>query len=174
MPLRSIPEDLARNSRQRGFAMIEVMVAVVIFALALLGLAGLQVLGLKYNQDALLRSQAIAQAYEIMDKMRANSAAAKSGEYVLALGATPSGTSMAKKDLITWVSHLRATLPVGKGCIYTTNDPGAIGAVWEACAAPDAGDFIVVKLQWTRAGSGEAATDAFDQASQRVTIVGSL
>jgi type IV pilus assembly protein PilV len=163
-----------RTPRQQGFAMIEVMVAVVIFALALLGLAGLQVLGIKYNQDALLRSQATGYAYEIMDKMRANSAAAKSGEYTLALGATPSGTSVAKKDLIAWVNHLRATLPVGKGCIYTTSDPNAIGAAWEACAAPAAGDFVVVKLQWTRAGTGENATDAFDQASQRVTIVGAL
>jgi len=58
-----------------------------------------------------------------MDRMRANSTAARNGEYNVALGATLTGTSTAQKDVQAWVAVL-ATLPSGKGSVAvaaTTN-----------------------------------------------------
>ena len=57
--------------RQRGFSLIEVLVAMLVLAIGLLGLAALQTQGVRFNHDAYVRSNATALAYEIMDKMRA-------------------------------------------------------------------------------------------------------
>jgi len=53
-----------------GFTLIEVLVAVVVLAGGLLGLAALQVTSLSSNQTAYNRSQATQLAYDIADRMR--------------------------------------------------------------------------------------------------------
>lgn len=58
--------------RARGFTLIEVLVSMIILALGLLGLASLQGISLKNNQDAHLFSQANALAYEMSDRIKAN------------------------------------------------------------------------------------------------------
>ena len=55
-----------------GFTLIEVLVSMVILALGLLGIAALQGISLKNNQDAYLYSQANALAYEMGDRIKAN------------------------------------------------------------------------------------------------------
>ncbi len=55
-----------------GFTLIEVLVSMVILALGLLGIAALQGISLKNNQDAYLYSQASALAYEMGDLIKAN------------------------------------------------------------------------------------------------------
>ncbi|TAN53112.1 MAG: type IV pilus modification protein PilV [Methylococcaceae bacterium] len=65
-----------------GFTLIEVLVAVLILAIGLLGLAELQVVGLRNNHNAYLRSQAILLAYDIAERMRANPVGLSSGAYL--------------------------------------------------------------------------------------------
>jgi type IV pilus assembly protein PilV len=55
-----------------GFTLIEVLVSMVILALGLLGIASLQAIALKNNQDAYLYAQANALAYEMGDRIKAN------------------------------------------------------------------------------------------------------
>jgi type IV pilus assembly protein PilV len=55
-----------------GFTLIEVLVALVIVALGMLGNAMLQLQGMKNSNDAYLRSQIGLFAYDIADKIRAN------------------------------------------------------------------------------------------------------
>lgn len=57
---------------QSGVSMIEVLVAIIVLSIGLLGLAGLQTAGLKYNQSANFRSTATMMAYSILDSMRAS------------------------------------------------------------------------------------------------------
>jgi type IV pilus assembly protein PilV len=59
-------------NRQTGFSMIEVLVALLVLSIGLLGLAMLQVQGMKFNSDAYFRTQATILAYDIIDRMRAN------------------------------------------------------------------------------------------------------
>lgn len=56
----------------KGFTLIEVLVSMFILAIGLLGLASLQGISLKNNQDAYLYSQANALAYEMSDRIKAN------------------------------------------------------------------------------------------------------
>jgi len=57
---------------QGGFTLIEVLVAMIIFAIGMLGLAGLQTRALQDNQDAYLRTQAIFLANDMSDRIKAN------------------------------------------------------------------------------------------------------
>lgn len=56
----------------KGFSLLEVLIAAVIFSIGLLGLASLQVTGLKMSHDSLLRSTASIYANDMADRMRAN------------------------------------------------------------------------------------------------------
>ena len=58
--------------RQTGFTLIEVMIAVLIFSIGLMGMAALMVLSVKTNQSAYLRTQASFLAQGFADRMRAN------------------------------------------------------------------------------------------------------
>lgn len=63
---------MRKYQSQHGFTLLEVLVAVVVFSVGLLGLAGLQVMNLKLSHDSLLRSTATILAKDMADRMRAN------------------------------------------------------------------------------------------------------
>jgi type IV pilus assembly protein PilV len=76
------------HSRSRGFTLLEILVALLILTIGLLGLGTLQMTSLRYNHSALLRSQATLLAQDILDRMRANRATAVGGSYVTGLTET--------------------------------------------------------------------------------------
>jgi len=67
-------------SSENGFTMVEVLVATVILLIGLLGVAGMQINGMKGNHNSFLRSQAQQYAYEVVDMMRANRTAATANQ----------------------------------------------------------------------------------------------
>ena len=58
--------------RVKGFSMIELLVAVLIMGVGVLGVTGLQMVSLQNNRDALLRTEALQMAYDILDRIRVN------------------------------------------------------------------------------------------------------
>jgi len=60
---------------QRGMTLIEVLVALLILTVGLLGAAAVQLNALKYTDSSRMTSQASFIAYDMMDRIRANSAA---------------------------------------------------------------------------------------------------
>lgn len=105
--------------KQNGFTLLEVLVTLVIVSFGLLGIAGVIANSIKVNQSSYARSQASWFANDIIDRMRANRIAAEvdSSPYNLALGASPSGTTIAATDLTQWRTALANTLPAGTGSI---------------------------------------------------------
>lgn len=103
---------------QRGATLIEVLVAIVILSIGLLGLAGLQATSIKSNEGSYYRSQATILANDIIDRMRANRTAAIAGNYNLsALKSSHDSTSTrADKDLTEWLTQV-SKLPEGKARI---------------------------------------------------------
>ena len=67
---------------QRGFTLMEVLIAVLVLAVGLLGLAALQLAGMKSNHGAYLRSQATIAVYDLLDRVRADPAAFAGGPFV--------------------------------------------------------------------------------------------
>ncbi|MBI3546356.1 MAG: type IV pilus modification protein PilV [Gammaproteobacteria bacterium] len=59
----------------RGFSLVEVLVALLVLSIGLMGLAALQTTSLQYNTGSYFRTQATFLAYDILDRMRANSGA---------------------------------------------------------------------------------------------------
>lgn len=70
-----------------GFSLIEVLVALLVLSIGLLGLAMLQVQGMRFTADSYQRSQATILAYDLMDRMRANKVGADAGAYCLTVPA---------------------------------------------------------------------------------------
>ncbi|HXF46175.1 MAG TPA: type IV pilus modification protein PilV [Burkholderiaceae bacterium] len=66
---------------QHGVTLIEVLVTMVIVAIGLLGLAGMQVRGLSIQKDAHGRALATQLALDLADRMRSNVAAVTAGDY---------------------------------------------------------------------------------------------
>ena len=115
--MKSRTVKLAPHRRQTGFSIIEVLVALLVLAIGLLGLAALQAQGLRFNHDAYVRSQATNLAYDIVDRMRANRAnvaAYTTPDPGLACDPTDASINM---DLSCWYESLDATLPGGDGLI---------------------------------------------------------
>jgi type IV pilus assembly protein PilV len=117
-----------RTAQNQGFSLVEVLVALLVLSIGLLGLAALQTTSLQYNTGSYLRTQATFLAYDIIDRMRANTTAvADGGAYDIptAAAATPfltstdptcdtsscSSVNMAAYDLGKWYKRMGLVLP---------------------------------------------------------------
>jgi type IV pilus assembly protein PilV len=60
------------GGRQRGFSLIELLVAVLVMGIGVLGVTALQLVSLQNNRAALVRAEAVQLAYDMMDRIRAN------------------------------------------------------------------------------------------------------
>ncbi len=75
--------------QQTGVSLVEVLVAVLIMSIGMLGLAAMQNTSVKFAYDSYIRSQANFLAYDLMDRVRSNPDAA----YALSQGQVPSTAS---------------------------------------------------------------------------------
>ena len=130
-----------------GFTLIEVLIAMLILAFGLLGLAGLQTTGLRNNLSAYNRSQATQLAYDMADRMRANIADAGTlgasvyttvalGDAVaqgscITVATACSAAQMAQQDLFEWNQNLTNILPGGQGTIAVAASLFTITVNWD-------------------------------------------
>ncbi|MBP6095439.1 MAG: type IV pilus modification protein PilV [Methyloversatilis sp.] len=134
---------------QSGVSLIEVAVALFVLSVGMLGMAALQVASLRSNQSSYERSAAVLSAYTMIDRLRADVAAAQAGSYNLALVAdactAPSGTDFPDVQLAAWLTDLRASM-----------GSSACGGV--ACTGGNAGTcMITVRWDDSRAAGGSAS-----------------
>lgn len=119
---------------QRGASLIEVLVAIVILAIGLLGIAGLQATSVQSNYSAYYRSQATLLAYELGDRMRANRTAGLASGSDSDFPASSSGNSVsgtqAQKDKAQWLNSLALQLPDGTGMIAKSGTTLTISVRW--------------------------------------------
>lgn len=161
------------RSGQRGISLIEVMVALIIFSVGLLALAGLQSSSLIENQVSYLRSQAVMLAGDMADRMRANPQAVENGDYnnatavaggspvgacFTAAGCTPA--NMADHDRAVWGDALDTVLPRGQGVVCVDSTPQDGTAAAPACDGGTVGGMSmqVIKVFWERNGEQRFTT----------------
>lgn len=103
----------------RGFSMVEVLVALVVLGVGMLGIASLYVVTLRSSGSAISRMQAVNLASDLGDRIRANrnagaayeGAAAANGNGCIGISANCSPQQMAAHDLFLWQRQIAAALP---------------------------------------------------------------
>lgn len=124
-PMKNSPfllENVANiTARQAGFNLLEVLIALIVLAVGLLGLAALQNMGLRLSHQSYERTQAVLLVEEMIDRMRANAAGVLANDYLLAETSTPpaagtdcansfcNSSAMAAYDLNQWISTISGT-----------------------------------------------------------------
>lgn len=162
------------RGRQAGMSLIEMLVALVVLSIGLLGIAALQSKGQQFTQSAYIRTQVTVLAYDIMDKMRANLACAddvmdnarevtpdmscsngyatttKPGSEPNCETANCSASQLHDYHLFHWYEELGNTLPNGDGRILwdDAENPGmyTIEIFWDE--RTEEGDATSAKQRW--------------------------
>lgn len=123
----------AARRRSRGFTLLEVLIALVILSIGLLGIAGLQSVGLRGSHSAYLTSQASLLAYDMADRIRANAAgiSVKIPEGTILAPSCPetlAASPLVEVDLQEWACSISELLPEGSGEIERSGSgiPGAV------------------------------------------------
>jgi type IV pilus assembly protein PilV len=105
---------------QRGFTLIEAMVALIVLSVGLLGIAAMYVETLRANRTSLFRTQAVVLASDLADRMRTNRAPANAYACGDPCDPTAGGNAVADADLAAWMGAIAAQLPSGTaGVAYT-------------------------------------------------------
>ena len=165
---------IGTHARQSGVSLLEVLITMVVAALALLGIMGLQLSTVKFQAQASHVTLATEQARALMERMRSNNAAfrpAGAGAPVLytgeagyanaAPGAAPpvdctkataaapcSPAQLAAFDVSEWRANLADALPGGRGVVLPHPLAGA--------ADPSARTVVVMWRNVNNVGAGNA------------------
>lgn len=118
-------------TRQSGVSLIEVLIALLVLGIGILGMVALQTRSLALDREAYLRSQAESLAYDLGDRIRANED--QRDDYAIALDANaPSGGNLAKRDLADWLGDIASALPSGDGSVVVNGDDVVITVAWSS------------------------------------------
>lgn len=141
---------------QRGFTLIETLIALIVLAVGLLGMASLTIHSMQSNQGAYMRSQASVLAYDIAERLRSNHAGATGTTvYTQETAAAPfcgndgcTPTQQAQLDVSQWRAALQETMPGATASITRATS----GAVTQ----------YQVTISWTDAGESNIASSSFN------------
>lgn len=165
---------------QNGVSLIEALVALLILALGIMGLAGIQTQTLVDSRSSNYRAVAVQAAEDLLERMQANSQVRITNPapnpYVVAFGTTPAnpdcfandcnGTQLANFDLWQWKTTLGTLLPGGDARVFrSTTDASQFGVLiaWNETlsknqATASAGD-LTLYTQTLAITSGVAGAD---------------
>ena len=138
---------------QAGFTLLELLISVLILSFGLLGIGGMMALTMKSNGSSAFKQLSVQSAYNIIDRMRANSQMAVAGSYNVSnlvtsgtptIPAAPSTNcttstctpaQMAAYDTWYWLANSVTQLPNGCASVATT-------------PAPNGNTLVTVTVQW--------------------------
>ena len=123
----------------RGFTLVEVLIALIVLSIGLLGIAAMYVETLRANRSALVRTQAIALASDLADRIRANRVPANN--YT---GTGVNGRAIA--DLAAWEAQIADQLPGGDGTV-----------LFRAGTATTPSQYMI-QVSWTEVGQDDPST----------------
>lgn len=104
---------------QQGFSLVEVLIALIIMSVGMLGIAGLYVQSLQAGRTSLFRHHSVTLAGDVADRIRVNPRAGVdyTGNAVnnncVAMGIDCTPTQMAANDILLWDQQALDSLPNG-------------------------------------------------------------
>lgn len=124
--MRTLPTP---RRRQRGISLIESLVALLVAALGILGVVGVQMRTLADTQTGLRRAQAIRLIEDLSERTRVNpNALASISSYASAMGGAPDTVpscadgcdiaALAARDVADWKQAVAQQLPGGQAAIF--------------------------------------------------------
>lgn len=130
---------------QPGFTLVEVLVALLIVSIGLLGIAAMQSLALRNTGSSMERSQAVIQTYSYLDVLRANRDRAVLSELDMNMVCDAENLPSSQVEQKNWINQLHQTL-----------GPDSCGEV--ECLG---GGKCTITVQWndTRAEGGSAVQE---------------
>lgn len=163
--------------RQAGVGLIEVLIAVLVLAVGVLGIMSLQINGKRVNFQAMQRSSGAPLAQEMLERIRGNPgdlslyAATVGGASITsapspdcAIATCSVGAQLAAYDLWEWEQRLDAAasgLVNPTGCITVTGRYVAVSVAWESTVELD---------QAGSGGCGDGKYGTDDKRRQEVTM----
>ena len=146
---------IKQRNYHKAFSMVEMLVAVVVLAVGLLGIAALHVTTLRSGGSAISRMQAVNLASDLADRIRANKSAKVDYEGPGANNdclTNPCGPDdMAASDVFIWNKQITDTLP-GPASGVVTYDPSTAPATytiqvnWKEAGGMDMNYTMVVQI----------------------------
>jgi type IV pilus assembly protein PilV len=146
-------------------SLIEVLMAVLVFSVGLVGLSGLLIATLRSNQAGYQRTQAEFIAMSMVDRMRANPLGVWSGGYnstnypltgtqvcTTASACTPA--KLALRDQYIWSGQLNTFLPNATASIACTN--GATPDAIQLLVRPPYAGNCVMRINWSERAAGDS------------------
>lgn len=158
---------------QAGTSMIEVLVAIVVVSIGLLGVAGVQLAGMRNTYSSKQRSLATELAQDLADRIRANQTDFATGAYnqpatapyatsrnascVVGAAGSAIGTpvacaagALAADDLAEWQAQISRLLGNAAGivCRDASNQEGRYDGTSITPACTDSGDTYAIKIWW--------------------------
>ncbi|MDF3055021.1 MAG: hypothetical protein K0Q74_928 [Gammaproteobacteria bacterium] len=98
----------------KGFSLLEVILALLILSVGLLAIAGMQLSGIKYTDEAYFRSLAATQLSSMMERLRANRS-----------------NNWRERDFQRWNTLNAELLPEGEGRYICQNDYCTVYISWK-------------------------------------------
>ncbi len=151
---------MKRQTTQSGFSMVEVLVALVILTIGLLGIAALHLKSLQSGRTATYRTQAVNLAADLADRIRTNRTAQLAYNSAFTDVAVEEPTcfttggctdaQLAVSDLSRWKGTLALLLPGGEGQV----------AVAAPLAAGEPATYLVT-VRWSEVGETAPVTFQF-------------
>ena len=175
------PRLTLTNPTQVGFSLIEVLVAIIVLSIGMLGAVGMQSTALKMNKESRNQAAAVMFARELGERMRGNhtvaiQTTAANNPYLF--DTTLSGTSSVATfsvncftsgcpilkdaaiwDVSDWQARVQATLPTPRVKVCFDKNPyDSVGNARWGCT--DDGDLSVLKMGWTSSNTAGTLTFA--------------
>lgn len=126
---------LRKQSPQTGFSLVEVLIALVIMSIGMLGIAGLYVQSMQAGRTSMFRHHAVTLAGDVADRIRANPTAGIAYDHVatdlgtngmcVANGIDCDAATMAGHDIFLWQAQALTSLPRGRVSVAFTAGVGA-------------------------------------------------
>lgn len=113
--------------RNGGFTLVEVLIALIILSVGMLGIAGLYVHSMQAGRTSMFRHHAVTLAGDVGDRIRANPRAgpayalAGSNNNCVAGGVDCTPGQMAANDIFLWDQQAADTLPNGTVTVVYDN-----------------------------------------------------